>query len=124
MLTLLIAEDDPRMRAWLRTVLAHTGASIHEAGTGWEVLSLLATEVRFDLVVSDVRMPSPSGLQALAMARTAGSEVPFLLISAFGDQQLRAQAEVLRASFLDKPFSARELISYVERLAATSAEAP
>lgn len=85
-LRLIVAEDDPDLQSLL--------ADTHEA---------------VDLVISDVRMPMPNGVDALAKARAAGVEVPWVLISAFATDDVRKAARILSASVLDKPFLHREL---------------
>jgi DNA-binding response OmpR family regulator len=116
-LSMIIAEDDPAMQNWLHTVLARMGASVRLASSGWELLSLLSDDAfAVDLVISDVRMPLPGGFDALAMARTAGVTVPFVLITAFADDRLRDAARGLDASVLDKPFLALELETRIREL--------
>lgn len=123
-LSLVIADDDAAMRTWLRVVLVRLGIDLHEAASGWELLALLASGRPIDLVISDVRMPAPSGLQVLASARTAGCEAPFLLITAFGDDQLRRRAGALGAAVLDKPFPAAALRRVVAALRGEGSSVP
>jgi len=114
---LIVAEDDPAMRHWLQTVLAQMGARVRVAASGWELMSLLGEDCdTVDLVISDVRMPLPSGVDALAMARTAGVTVPFVLITAFSDEHVREVALKLHATVLDKPFLAAELEARIMEL--------
>jgi CheY-like chemotaxis protein len=114
---LLIAEDDVEMRAWLSEVLGQVRCQVHEATTGWDLLDIVAEEGPFNLVVTDVRMPGPSGLQVVEMARTAGLETPFLVITAFPDERVRSEAAALvRVVLLEKPFAQHELIQAVTRL--------
>jgi len=116
-LNLIVAEDDLAMQRWLKTVLTRMGATVRMVSSGWELLSLLAdAHDATDLVISDVRMPMPGGIDALAMARTAGVTVPFVLITAFPDDQLREAAQTLRAAVLDKPFLAHELVARIEEV--------
>ena len=115
-LSLIVAEDDFHMRDWLLTVLERAGAQVHEAATGWEVLSLLADHPDIDLVISDVRMPAPNGLQALAMARAAGIGVPFLIITGFGGEDVDLSATRMDARVLNKPFAAADLLHRIEEL--------
>src|SRR5688572_25463303 len=112
---ILVAEDDPAMRRWLVTVLAPLGCRIYEVSDGWEVWSMLE-ENEIDLVISDVRMPVQSGLEALTVARVAGVQVPFLLITGFGGEDVRASAAGLGAEVLDKPFSAADLLARIRRI--------
>jgi len=115
-LKLIVAEDDPAMQRWLKTILLQMGASVQLVSSGWELLAVLAENEPVDLVISDVRMPIPGGIDALAMARTAGVTVPFLLITAFGDDRIRDTARGLHAHVLDKPFLARDLKAQIHRL--------
>jgi CheY-like chemotaxis protein len=107
---LLIADDDPEMRSWLRAVLGNRGASVCEAESGAELLRLLAEEGPFDLVVTDVRMSWASGIQALAMARTAGFMTPFVVITAYADEVVRRTVAKLGAALVEKPFTVEELL--------------
>ncbi len=118
---MIVAEDDPAMQRWLNTVLVHMGASVRLVSSGWELLTQLAENDAVDLVISDVRMPIPGGIEALAMARTAGITVPFLLITAFADDRLREAARGLRARVLDKPFLANDLRVQIQQLLEGSA---
>jgi CheY-like chemotaxis protein len=109
---ILIADDDAQMRAVIREVLAPLEATTSEASTGLELLDLLVDGGPFDLVITDVRMPGISGLQTALSARNAGLQVPFIVISAFGDRALqRAVSSLARAVFLDKPFDPRSLLT-------------
>jgi DNA-binding response OmpR family regulator len=114
----IVAEDDPGMRRWMRVVLTRRNIAVQEARSGAELLLLLTVMPEVDLVISDLRMPLLDGLDTLAMVREIGVDVPFLLITAFADETLRRSAEELDASVLDKPFSAGELIARVNALAA------
>jgi DNA-binding NtrC family response regulator len=114
---LLIADDDSEMRAWLGVALDAVKCEIREASSGWDLLDTLAEDGPFDLIVTDVRMPGPSGLQVVEMARTAGLQTPFLVITAFPDDRLRAEAAAMsRVSMLEKPFSNADLVEAVHRL--------
>ena len=107
---LLIADDDPEMRSWLRAVLAQAGARIDEVESGAELVRALTENGPYDLVVADVRMSWATGVQALAMARTAGVQTPFVVITAYADAAVRAAAEALGAPLLEKPLTVQELL--------------
>ena len=115
-LRIIVAEDDPSMRRWIRLVLSRNRVSVREATNGPELLLILTSVQHIDLVISDLRMPLMDGLEVLAMVRAVGMDVPFLLITAFGEGSLRRSAEELHAQMLDKPFSARELLDCVSTL--------
>jgi len=115
-LSLIVAEDDPFMREWLLTVLRGLEARVQPAANGRELASLLAHGEPVDLVISDIRMPGPSGLEVLAIARAEGSDVPFLFITGYGGPDVHAAAADLGATVLGKPFTGRDLLARVRQL--------
>jgi CheY-like chemotaxis protein len=115
---IFIADDDRATREWLRLLLRPMHATIREASAGVELLELLASGEPYDLVITDVRMPGPSGLQVVAMARAAGVTAPFLVITAFPDDDVKAALTASGAELLAKPFSGTELKDRVAALCA------
>jgi CheY-like chemotaxis protein len=120
----IVADDDPAMREWLRILLRPLAAEVREAAGGLELLDLLAAGEPYDLVITDVRMPGPDGLQVVAMARTAGSLAPFLVITAFPDDELRRALHAAGACLLAKPFAPAELRAAVAALLAADPSSP
>ena len=121
---ILVAEDDDEMRRVLVDTLRAEGYEVYEVSDGGALLVELARNHRFhynavDLVVSDVRMPLCSGLQALETLRGTSARTRFLLLTAFGDEDMHARATALGAMLLDKPFSTRKLRSTVADLLAS-----
>jgi CheY-like chemotaxis protein len=114
----LVADDDPEMRAWLMAVLGNRGVEVAQVESGVELLRALAQDGPFDLVVADVRMSWATGIQALAMARTAGFLTPFLVITAHADESVRASAQELGATVLEKPFSIERLLEVAHEVLA------
>ena len=115
-LTLIVAEDDHFMREWLSIVLQGLDARVYHAANGHELLNLLAEIEAVDLVISDIRMPGPSGLDVLANARAGGNQVPFLFITGYGGADVVSAAAQLGASLLAKPFSRQDLLAHVNHL--------
>jgi CheY-like chemotaxis protein len=113
-LLLIIAEDDPFMREWLAITLQGIDARILQAENGHRLAALVASEPDVDLVISDIRMPGPSGLEVLARARSGGNPVPFLLITGYGGPDVLTSASALGAAVLQKPFSRRDLLACVD----------
>jgi CheY-like chemotaxis protein len=110
---LLIADDDREMRRVLRDMLRSTGADIREAANGNDLLGHLESG-EFDLVITDLRMPAPNGLQVMMQARSAGCQTPFILITAFGDDEVREElGQIPNAFMLEKPFARPALLSWV-----------
>jgi DNA-binding response OmpR family regulator len=112
-LSLIVAEDDHFMREWLALTLQGLDAQVVQAANGHELAALLASDCQVDLVISDIRMPGPSGLDVLARAREGGNLVPFLFITGFGGAEVVAAADQIGATVLEKPFSRRDLLARV-----------
>lgn len=108
---ILVAEDDDAMRAMLAHTLRRAGYTVVEVEDGFELGDYMAmmrghggTLAPPDLIVSDVRMPGRTGLEALGRLRAQGVTCPVLLLSAFADAETHAEALRLGARrLLDKP---------------------
>jgi CheY-like chemotaxis protein len=123
--TVLIVDDDPDMRLYLRGCLrglGDGGATVLEAADGTEALRLF-TSSPVDLVISDVILPRLDGRSLLQAIRSgpARRHVPVLLISG---QEQAGPADGAAAAWLPKPFNARQLLTAVEQLLARGFSAP
>ncbi|MFL5355894.1 response regulator [Archangium sp.] len=116
-LRVLLAEDQAEMRALLCGMLAREGYEVVVAQDGPGLIKTLIAGLTEDgapwvpdLIISDVRMPGFSGVEVLARLRRDSWATPVLLITAFGDDELREQVERLGAArVLDKPFELEQL---------------
>jgi len=120
---LVLAEDDDELRALLARALRHEGYNVTELNNGSQLLhtlvttNLSSTPSEIALVISDIRMPGVSGLDALAGINWASWTIPVVLMTAFGDRDTHRSARDLGAvAVIDKPFDLEELIELVARL--------
>jgi len=125
MCRVLVAEDDPEMRRLVVEALRKDGHEVQEAADGGRLLVRIAEAfdrdpslALIDVIVSDVRMPVCSGLDLLEQLVQARWRVPFILMTAFGDDETRRRAEGLGAVLFDKPLSLEALRTAVLRLGA------
>lgn len=114
----LVADDDPDMRAMMSRTLRRAGYDVIEVADGEQLLEVLGDGVLRhappDLVVSDIRMPGFSGIEVLAGLRRADWAMPVILITAFGDRQTHEDSRRLGAvTLLDKPFEMTTLLETV-----------
>ena len=120
---IIVAEDDAEMRDLIAAALRKDGHEVTAVADGAKLLLEVVArppERGLDLIVSDLRMPVSSGLQILKGLREAGWKTPFVLLTAFGDDQTRTLTESLDAVLLDKPFELDALRATVKRLFLTA----
>jgi len=124
MCRVLVAEDDREMRRLVVEALRKDGHEVIEATDGGRLLVRLAEAfdtdpslAAVDVIVSDVRMPICNGLDLMERMFEARWSVPCILMTAFGDDEIRRRAQAVGALLLDKPLSLDELRAAVERLA-------
>lgn len=121
----VIAEDDASMRALLALAVRRAGFDPIACATGTELLSTLeAARERGRppaMIVSDNRMPGLTGLAVAGTIRSWGWCVPFVLVTAFPDDRLNAEAAELQVDeVLGKPVSMQAVTRAIERLIRTS----
>jgi len=119
--SVLVVDDDPGMLRAMTKVLVSEGMQVTGVSDPIVVVKKLAdSEKRFDLVITDLRMPMFSGRGVLALA-SALPELPVIIITAFGGPDVQALALRLGAfAFLEKPVAAPQLIDVVKRALARS----
>jgi two-component system, OmpR family, KDP operon response regulator KdpE len=113
--TILVVDDEAPMRKLLSSNLKASGYAVRAASDGSEALKLIE-EHAFDLLLLDVNMPGPNGLQVLqALRRTV--EMPVLILSGRGREHDKVKALDLGADdYLSKPFGIAELLARVKVL--------
>jgi DNA-binding NtrC family response regulator len=88
---ILIVEDKDGLRRMLRQTLEGAGHPVAEAADGAEAMRKLA-EARYDLVVTDLKLPKRDGLEVLKAAREADPESQVIVMTAFGTVGTAVQA--------------------------------
>ncbi len=111
----LIADDEPSIRFVLRETLESAGHAVVDVANGDDALRAL-TEATFDLAFFDIRMPGASGLDLLERARTVGSDVAIVIITAQNTFENVVDAMKRGAfDYLVKPFGTQEVLALVEK---------
>ncbi|HXV64084.1 MAG TPA: response regulator [Vicinamibacteria bacterium] len=114
---ILLAEDDSELRAVIGYSLGLDGHEVVAMANGVELASWLSVSPRADVIISDVKMPGPSGLEVLARFRRTDSSTPFVLMTAFGSANFHHDAQLLGATALiDKPFDMDDLRALIRGL--------
>lgn len=111
---ILVVEDDGEMRHLVARLLREAGFRVTPARDGremWELLDNAAAPP--DLIVLDVMLPGPSGLDLCRRLRT-GSQVPIIMLTARGDETDRVLGLEMGADdYVAKPFGPREFVARV-----------
>ena len=115
MARILIAEDDDNVRAFVARALAHAGHEVVEAEDGGLASEVMLEEGgRFDLLLSDIKMPVMDGIALALNVASSWPEVTILLMTGFADQRERAHGlEALIYDVIPKPFSLQVLMDKV-----------
>jgi FixJ family two-component response regulator len=105
-----VIDDDASVRVATNNLLRSHGYTVHTFASAEEFLRSAHLNDT-SCVIADVQMPVMNGVELLTLMRTQGYGVPFIFITAFPDESVRARA--LKAGaicFLAKPFAAPTLI--------------
>lgn len=119
MAQILLIDDMKGVRRAVSAVLKRAGHAIVEADDGGAGLELLKSQ-RFDLVITDMLMPTHDGMEVLLFLEQQPNRPRVLAISGGGSQVLAEEALMLARSKADatlvKPFDNADLLAVVDRL--------
>lgn len=111
---ILVVEDDPAIRGGIVDALRFAGYDTFEAATGHEGMTR-ARGLECDLVLLDLVLPGPGGLEILRELRLARPTLPVIILTALGDEKDRVAGLRLGADdYVVKPFGVNELLARVE----------
>lgn len=118
--TILIVEDDERMRALIRDYLINANFKVLEAENGFEALKKLVGQ-RVDLVILDIMMPEMDGWDVCKKIREH-SELPIMMLTAKSSEHDKLQGYELGADdYITKPFNPQILVAKTKVLLKRSA---
>lgn len=114
--TLLLVEDDPSSRLYLKEALSPTGMEVLLSETGRQALQLLQKVDKPDLVLMDIRLPDISGLEVIREIRDWGCQVPVIAQTAHAMEKDRATCLQHGADdFITKPITITDLMSVIDK---------
>ena len=122
-MTLLIVDDEQRIRELIRKYAVFEGYEVDEAADGMQAVEKCRAR-RYDLVIMDIMMPELDGFSACREIRKT-SQVPMLMLSARGEEYDRIHGFELGVDdYVVKPFSPKELMMRVGAILKRSAATP
>lgn len=115
---ILVVDDEEPLRVLVARGLSLDGHSCLTAADGAEALDiLLAEEGRFDLLLTDIRMPLMDGIALALAAKERFPELTIMLMTGYAEQRERAKSlETIVAEVMAKPFTIAELRATVMKV--------
>lgn len=110
MARILIVDDEKSIRRTLRDILEYEDFTVEEAGDGQEGLNLALKE-KFDIILSDIKMPKLDGMEFLDKYMATNPDTPIVMISGHGNIETAVEAVKKGAyDFIAKPLDLNRLL--------------
>jgi len=111
---ILVVDDDELLRQLLANDFVRRGYDVTQAGDGAQALELLGRQ-KFDLVISDVKMPRLGGVELLTAIRRRPEEIPvFMFITGFSELTLEDAYHKGANALFSKPFNRKNFLKAVD----------
>jgi two-component system KDP operon response regulator KdpE len=109
--SVLVVDDDPKIRKLLNANLARRNYAVQEAANGEQAIACMQQELP-DLAILDLVMPGMSGNEVCVWIRDQGLAIPIIVLSAYDEEELKVQALDAGADdYVTKPFQAEEFLA-------------
>jgi DNA-binding NtrC family response regulator len=112
---ILVVDDEPQIRSFLKTLFEMSGWDIHDAMSGPEGIEKIERE-RYDVILTDLKMPGADGIELLRAAKKIQTDAEVVVMTGYGT--VDSAIEAMRAGafhFLLKPFRAEEVRHLVDK---------
>lgn len=114
----LILDDEPVVLERLGDYLQKRGLSVETFGTSLDALERLK-EKTFHVVVTDIKMAAPDGIEVMVSVKKASPETEVIMITGFGSSETMRAAEAVGAfDYVQKPFNMEEVHKKIMKAAA------
>ncbi len=112
----LLAEDEKISRVALTSALRREGHEITASENGADAIAHIRAE-RFDVVVTDLRLPEATGIEVLTAAKEVDADCVVVVVTAYGTVETAVEALKLGAyDYIRKPFSPEKLINMLAKI--------
>lgn len=115
MYTILLTDDEDKIRSLIRKYAEFEGHEVQEAANGMEAIELCKSQ-SFDIIIMDIMMPELDGFSAVKEIRKT-SDTPVIMLSARGEEYDKIHGfELGIDDYVVKPFSPKELMMRIEAI--------
>lgn len=111
----LVVDDEPMIRQFVRAALSTSGYRVLDADTSDQALQVIRENPGVDLLVTDIVMPDGNGCDLALRLREQNPRLPVLFISGYEPEQ---SVKVPISAFLQKPFRISDLLDCVRGMLA------
>ena len=117
-ISVMVLDDEPIVGERLRPVLEKEGYQV-EVFTDSQMALNRLEEKSFQVVVTDLKMPGPSGLDVLRFLKEHERDTKAIVITGYATIERAREAEGLEAEFVTKPFKLEQIVKLVDKAAKT-----
>ena len=113
---ILVVDDELNMQKALSGILHQQGYDVKVCGDGKEAIRILDTEQRFNLIITDIKMPCVDGMTMLATVRKKNKEIPVIIVTGHATVDSAIDAVKLGAyDYIRKPYMPEEILFSARR---------
>jgi DNA-binding NtrC family response regulator len=112
--TILVVDDEPQVAEVLRGILEFEGFEVETVENGKQALDRITSVDRFDLIITDMKMPEMDGLELLTQVQKLSKDLPVIVLTAYAT--LKNGLNAIKDGVYDyvsKPFSVKILMNVV-----------
>jgi DNA-binding NtrC family response regulator len=115
-ISVMVLDDEPIVGERLRPVLEKEGYEVEVFTDSQEALNRLEKKY-FQVLVTDLKMSGPSGLDVLKFLKDRAMETKAIVITGYATIERAREAEILDAEFVTKPFKLEQIVKLVDKAA-------
>ena len=115
-ISVMVLDDEPIVGERLKPVLEREGYDVDVYTDSQKAITRLK-EKKYQVLVTDLKMSGPSGLDVLKFLKDQGSETRTIVITGYATIERAREAEILEAEFVTKPFKMDQIVKLVDKAA-------
>ena len=112
---ILIVDDEELLTKSFSKILERQGYEVYTVRSGADAV-VMVEEEKFDLIISDIRMPGETGVETIKKIRENSKfPIPVIFITGYADEKIEKEAKTLEpTAYLFKPFDTKQFLDLVK----------